>query len=208
MPSAYPETHSPFGPEIKKPNPILALSTPLKRVHGYLAEFKSAKALYEAAEQVRDAGYKRWDVHSPFPIHGMDHAMGLKKSILSTFVLIGGATGTATAFALQYGTQVILYPTVVQNKPVNLFTIPAFFPVMFELTILFAAFTAIIGCFVMNQLPRLNHPLFSSEQFSRFSDDAFFMCIEARDPMFSREETKSFLEGLGSDNIELVEDEV
>lgn len=184
------------------------MSTQLKRVHGYLAEFTSAKALYEAAEQVRDAGYKRWDVHSPFPIHGMDNAMGLKKSILSLFVLIGGATGITTAFVLQYVTQVIIYPTIVQNKPANIFTLPAFFPVMFELTILFAAFSSIIGCFVLNQLPRFNHPLFTSEQFKRFSDDAFFMCIEARDPMFSREETKSFLEGIGGSNIELVEDEV
>jgi hypothetical protein len=184
------------------------LSTPLKRVYGYLAEFKSAKALYEAAEQVRDAGYKRWDVHSPFPIHGMDNAMGLKKSILSLFVLIGGATGTATAFALQYGTQVLLYPTVVQNKPANLFTIPAFFPVMFELTILFAAFSSFFGVFIINQLPRLNHPLFTSEQFKRFSDDAFFVCIEARDPRFSKEETKAFLERIGGNNIELVEDEL
>ena len=184
------------------------MSTPLKRVHGYLAEFESARAIYEAAEKVRDAGYKRWDVHSPFPIHGMDQAMGLKKSILSLFVLIGGATGTLTAFLLQYLTQVTIYPTVVQNKPSNLNTIPAFFPVMFELTILFAAFTCLFGSLILNQLPRLNHPLFASEQFQRFSDDAFFVCIEARDPQFSKEGTKAFLEELGGTNIELVEDDV
>ena len=184
------------------------MSTPLKRVHGYLAEFESARALYEAAEKIRDAGFKRWDVHSPYPIHGMDKAMGLKKSFLSAFVFIGGATGLLTAFLLQYGTQVVLYPTVVQNKPSNIFTIPAFFPVMFEMTILFAAFTSIIGCFVINQLPRLNHPLFASDQFARFSDDAFFLCIEARDPQFSKEGTKALLEKIGGTNIELVEDDV
>jgi len=184
------------------------VSTPLKRTHGYLAEFESVGALYRAAEQIRDAGYKRWDVHSPFPIHGMDDAMGLKKSVLSLFVLIGGATGTLTAFLLQYVTQVILYPTVVQNKPANLFTIPAFFPVMFELTVLFAAFTCLFGSLIMNQLPRLNHPLFASGQFHRFSDDAFFICIEARDPLFSEDDTKQFLSKIGGSNIELVEDEI
>lgn len=184
------------------------MSTPIKKVHGYLAEFESAQALYHAAEKARDAGFTKWDVHSPFPIHGMDNAMGLKKSILSLFVLCAGATGTLTAFCLEYITQIILYPTVVQAKPANLFTIPAFFPVMFELTILFAAFTCLFGSLALNQLPRLNHPLFASKNFYRFSDDAFFMCIEARDPKFSKEDTKDFLGSIGSENIELVEEDI
>jgi hypothetical protein len=183
------------------------LSKVAKKTHGYLAEFGSAGALYEAAKKARDAGFKRWDVHSPFPVHGMDEAMGLKKSILSLFVLCGGATGTLTAFLLEYGTQVILYPTVVQAKPANLFTIPAFFPVMFELTILFSAFTCLFGSMALNQLPRLNHPLFASKQFHRFSDDAFFMSIEALDPQFDEGRTKEFLESIGGANIELVEDD-
>jgi hypothetical protein len=186
----------------------MAQTTPLKRVHGCLAEFSNVQDLYHAAEQVRDAGFKHWDVHSPFPIHGMDDAMGLPKSILSTFVLIGGATGTATAFLLEYFTQVVLYPTVVQSKPANIFTIPAFFPVMFELTILFSAFTCLFGGLALMKLPRLHHPLFNSKNFLKFSDDGFFLCIEARDPNFSLEKTQSFLSEIGGKNLEIVEDEI
>ena len=134
--------------------------------------------------------------------------MGLPRSILPKFVFVGGITVTMTAFALQYFTQVIDYPTVVQAKPANIYTIPAFFPVMFELTILFSAFTALFTCLVMMKLPRLHHPLFNSAAFARFSDDRFFLCIEARDPRFSLEKTKAFLAEVGGQNIELVEDEV
>src|SRR5689334_101993 len=105
------------------------------RVYGMGAEYESAAELYQAAKQVRDAGYKRWDVHSPFPIHGMDEAMGLSKSWLSAVVLIGGITGLLTAVVLEYGPSSYLYPLIVHGKPYNFWTVPAFFPIMFELTI-------------------------------------------------------------------------
>lgn len=200
------------------------MSTTLKRVHGYLAEFDSVKDLYHAAEQVRDAGYARWDCHSPFPIHGLDGAMGLKRSKLPWFVFFGGLTGISVAFTLETLTQTNFwrdtvglgflqtiaetYPTVVQAKPTNIWTLPAYFPVMFELTILFSAFTVLFGLLAFIGLPRLNHPLFTSKRFAKFSDDGFFVCIEARDPKFSQESTKSFLEQIGAKNIELVEDDI
>ena len=184
------------------------MSTKLKRVHGYLAEFDSVKDLYHAAEQVRDAGYQRWDVHSPFPIHGMNEAMGVQRSKLPYIVFFGGLTGFTTAFLLQYLTQVVIYPTVVQAKPLNIWAIPSWFPVMFELTILFSAFTTLFGILGLIGLPRLNHPLFASKRFSKFSDDGFFVCIEARDPKFRQEETRALLEKAGGKNIELVEDEI
>lgn len=195
----------------------------LKRVHGYLAEFDGAADLYHAAEEVRDAGYQRWDVHTPFPIHGMDTAMGNPRSILPKLVFVGGMTGTFIAFTLQTLTQTNFwsdiglgflqklaetYPTIVQAKPTDIWTIPAFFPVMFELTILFSAFTTLFGLLALMGLPRLNHPLFASKQFAKFSDDSFFVCIEARDPKFSQEGTKALLEKIGGKNIELVEDEL
>lgn len=183
------------------------MSTTRKRVYGYLAEFKSASSLYKAAEQVRDAGFKKWDCYSPYPIHGLDGAMGLKRSILPWFVFCGGITGTATAFLLAYTTQVEIYPTVVQAKPVNIFTIPAFFPVMFELTILFSGFTVLFGLLALMQLPRLNHPLFASKQFNRVTDDGFFIAIEAKDLNFSPEGTKELLSKIGGSSIELVEEE-
>jgi len=195
----------------------------LKRVHGYLAEFDGAADLYHAAEEVRDAGYQRWDVHTPFPIHGMDTAMGNPRSILPKLVFVGGMTGTFIAFTLQTLTQTNFwssiglgflqklaetYPTIVQAKPTDIWTLPAFFPVMFELTILFSAFTTLFGLLALMGLPRLNHPLFASKQFGKFSDDSFFVCIEARDPKFSQEGTKALLEKIGGKNIELVEDEL
>ena len=134
--------------------------------------------------------------------------MGLKKSQLSWFVFIGGATGTLTAFTLQYLTQVEIYPTIVQDKPANINTLPAFFPVMFELTILFSALTAVFGSMILNRLPRWNHPLFVSKQFKNFSDDKFFICIEARDPKFSKDDTEDLLKSVGGQNIELIEDEI
>jgi hypothetical protein len=182
--------------------------TTLKRVHGYLAEFSGSGDIYHAAEKVRDAGYQRWDVHTPFPIHGLNEAMGVKRSILPWFVFCGGATGTLTAFLLCYITQCIIYPTVVQAKPTNIFTTAAFFPIMFELTILLSAFTALFGGLALMGLPRFNHPLFASKTFRKFSDDGFFLCVEARDPKFHQAETRAFLEGLGGRNIELVEDEL
>lgn len=199
------------------------MSTTLKRVHGYLAEFATVKELYHAAEHVRDEGYQRWDCHSPFPIHGMDAAMGVKRSKLPWLVFFGGLIGICTAFTLQMLTQTNFfkdiglgflqtvaetYPTVVQAKPTDFFTLPAYFPVMFELTILLSAFTTLFGLLGIIGLPRWNHPIFTSKSFARFSDDAFFVCIEARDAKFSQEGTKALLEKLGAKNVELVEDEI
>jgi hypothetical protein len=133
--------------------------------------------------------------------------MGMKRSILPWFVFFGGLTGCATAFALAYSTQVLIYPTIVQAKPVNIFTVPAFFPVMFELTILFSGFTVLFGLLALIQLPRLNHPLFASKQIHRATDDGFFIAIEARDPKFSPNQTKDLLADIGGTNIELVEEE-
>lgn len=134
--------------------------------------------------------------------------MGMKKSILPYLVFCGGTLGFLTAIALAYTTQVVIYPTVVQAKPSNIFTISAFFPIMFELTILFSGFTTLFGLLGLMQLPRLNHPLFESKQFARVTDDGFFIAIEARDAKFSAEGTKALLEEAGGTNLELVEEPV
>jgi len=178
------------------------------KIYGYLAEFANAQELYHAAEKVRDAKYSRWDCYSAFPIHGLDAAMGLKRSKLPIFVLCGGSFGFLTAISLTYITQVILYPTVVQAKPTNLFTIPAFFPIMFELTILFSGFTVLFGVLALMKLPCFHHPLFNSKQFGRVTDDGFFIAIEATDQQFSAEATKELLESIGGTNLEVVYDEV
>src|SRR2546421_9042437 len=128
---------------------------------------------------VRDAGFKRWDVFSPFPIHGMHDAMGLKKSWLSAVVLAGGITGLLTAAIVEFGPSSMLYPVVVHGKPTTFFTVPAFFPIMFELTVLFAAFSSFFAWQIMNGLPRWNHPVFNWERFSGATNDSFFLVIEA-----------------------------
>jgi Protein of unknown function (DUF3341) len=170
-------------------------------------EFESARDLYHAAEKVRDAGYKKWDTYSPFPIHGMDEAMGLQKSWLSALVFIGGLTGFTLALALEFGTSSFLYPLVVAGKPTNLFTIPAFFPIMFELTILFAALTATFGMLALNGLPRWNHPNFNWDRFNKVTEDKFFIAIESSDQKFSFEATSAFLNSLGGNHLTAIHED-
>jgi len=176
-------------------------------VYAMAAEYPSAAALYEAAKVVRDAGFKRWDVHSPYPIHGMDEAMGLKKSWLSAVVLAGGISGLLTAATMEFGPSSFLYPLTVHGKPTNFFTVPAFFPIMFELTILFFAFAAFFAMFIMNGLPRLHHPIFNWEGFSRATNDAFFLVIEARDPRFTEIEARNLLEKSGGQHITIIHED-
>lgn len=171
------------------------------------AEYSSASALYEAAKRVRDAGFKRWDVHSPFPIHGMDEAMGLGKSWLSAAVLGGGITGLLTATILEFGPSWFIYPLIVHGKPTNWATVPAFFPIMFELTVLFAAFTAFFAMLIMNGLPRWYHPVFNWQRFSRATNDGFFLVIEARDPRFTELEALELLEQSGGQHITIIHED-
>jgi hypothetical protein len=178
-----------------------------RRLYALGGELPSAAALFAAAEKVRDAGFKRWDVFSPFPIHGMDDAMGLGKSVVSYIVLCCGLTGTATALLVELGSALVLYPLVVQGKPTNIFTLPAFFPVIFELTVLFSAFGALLGMLAMNLLPRWNHPLFNWARFAKATDDGFFLVVEASDARFTEKGTREFLEQLGATNISAVYDE-
>jgi Protein of unknown function (DUF3341) len=176
-------------------------------VYAMAAEYPSAAALYEAAKRIRDAGFRRWDVYSPFPIHGMDEAMGLKKSRLSAVVLAGGISGLLTAAVMEFGPSSFLYPLDVHGKPTNFFTVPAFFPIMFELTVLFAAFASFFAMFIMNGLPRWYHPIFNWDRFSRATNDGFFLMIEARDPRFTENGVRDLLEQSGGQHITIVHEE-
>ena len=177
-----------------------------RKVYGLGAEFGSAADLLTAAEKVRDAGHTKWDVHTPFPVHGMDKAMGLGKSWLSAPVFIGGVTGLLTAILLTCIPSFGIYPIIVHGKPTDWRTLPAFFPIMFELTVLFSAFATIAAVLVMNQLPKWYHPVFNWERFSRVSDDGYFIVIEARDPNFSESKTRELLEGVGGKHVTLIHD--
>ena len=177
-----------------------------RKIYGLGAQFDSAAALMKAAEKIRDAGFTKWDVHTPFPVHGMDKAMGLGKSWLSTPVLIGGAIGTLTATLLTFIPSWGIYPMIVHGKPYNWATLPAFFPIIFELTVLFSAFATIFALLIMNQLPKWYHPVFNWERFSRVTDDGFFIVIEARDAKFSETKTRALLEEIGGSHVTLIHD--
>jgi len=177
------------------------------KVYAMAAEYPSAAALYEAAKHVRDAGFRRWDVYSPFPIHGMDEAMGLGKSWLSGWVLFGGVSGLLTAALVEFGPSWFLYRLNVHGKPWNFFTVPAFFPIMFELTVLFGAFASFFAMLGMNGLPRWYHPMFNWERFSRVTNDGFFLAIEARDPRFTESGVRELLEKSGGQHITIVHED-
>jgi hypothetical protein len=180
---------------------------------GLTAEFSTPGEVMDAAKKVRKAGYRWWDCCTPFPVHGLDGAMGIRPTILPILVFFAGVTGTTVAFILQTFTNstdwniwalvwVTGYPYLISGKPI--LPLNAFIPVMFELTILFAALTAVFGMYIMNGLPRLNYPLFNNPNFGKVTDDKFFIVIESRDPKFFHERTVEFLESLGPDRIEEV----
>ncbi len=181
---------------------LLMPSLPEGEHFGALAELPTAQALYEACEKVRDAGFTKWDAHTPFPIHGLDRAMGLKRSRLPFLVLFLGLSGAAGALLMQWWMSAVDYPITYSGKPY--FSWPAFVPIVFELGVLCAAFGAVFGMFGFNQLPMLFHPLFHSQRFERASDDKFFISIEAWDPQFDPHRTVEFLRELGADAVELV----
>jgi hypothetical protein len=174
------------------------------QLFGLLAEFSSAGELLKAAEKVRDRGYKKWDTHSPFPVHGMDKAMGLPDSRLGWIVMACSMSGMIGAFVLQWWSSTTAYPLVISGKPLNDY--PSFGIWTFEGAILFAAFGALLGMLALNKLPRLYHALFKSKNFHRFSNDAFFISIEAGDKKFDTSSTKAFLEEIGGKNIEVIEE--
>ncbi len=183
-------------------------------LYGLLAEFETPAAIYAAAERVRDAGYRWWDCHTPFPVHGLDRAMGIRPTILPWLVLGAGATGAMIGFILQWFTNATSfdlwafvwvrgYEFLVSGKP--LLSGPVYPIVMFELTILLAAVGCVVMMFGLNKLPMLYHPCFKSERFRRASDDRFFIVIEARDPKFYRNKTEEFLDSLGATAVEELE---
>lgn len=170
---------------------------------GVLAEFETPQAIYGACEKVRDAGFRKWDAYTPFPVHGLDKAQGLAASKLPWLVLVVGLMGTATAVGLQYWVHTMAYPLVISGKPYAAW--PAYVPIIFELSVLFAAFAAVLGMLGINKLPMLHHPLFNSRRFERVTDDRFFIAIESADPKFNPQATFEFLKGLGASHVEYVE---
>jgi len=173
--------------------------------YGVIAEFATPAAIMHAAEKVRDAGFTRWDVFTPFPVHGMDKAMGLKNSKVGWFSFLGGVAGYTTGMLMIWYMNAFDYAIVVGGKP--MFSPYAAFPPSYELTILFGAFGSLGGMLFLNRLPRLHHPLLKNRRFSKVTHDKFFLVIECTDPRYSETATVKLLEDAGSNHIEIVEDD-
>ena len=177
---------------------------------GIAASFDTPAKIMHAAKATREAGYQWFDCHVPFPVHGLDWAMGVKYTILPIIVFFGGLTGLCLAIFLQVFTNsveidlwaivpVVGYTFEVSGKP--LISAPAFVPVAFELTVLLSALTTVFGMFALNKLPCLYHPVLKSRHLKRITDDRFVLVIEASDPSFSRGDTTAFMQSLNPESI-------
>ncbi len=169
-------------------------------LHGILAEFADPGALVAAARAVREAGIRRWDSYSPFPVHGIDGAMGIRPTVLPWLVLGAGITGGVLALVMQWWTNAVDYPLNISGKP--LFSLPANIPVAFELIILFSALAAFFGVLALNGLPRYNHPLLETQRFLRATTDRFFICIDAGDRAFDAAHARALLQEAGALSVE------
>jgi len=176
----------------------------MKKTYGLVAAFDTTPAFFHACEQVRDAGFSQWDALTSFPVHGLDAAMGVRRSKVPRFSLAGGLTGFCTGMSLIWWTGAWEYPLIVGGKP---YFSPMFaFPISYELTILFTAFATIIGMFILNKLPMHYHPVMKAPQFVRATDDRFYIVIEANDPKFNPTQTRALLQQIGGKDIAEIEE--
>jgi len=196
---------APFLPKSMRPKAPKFVTESGAPLAGVLAEYDKVGVVYHAAEHVRDAGYTKWDVHTPFPIHGIEDAMAIKRTKLPLFVAVSGLTGAALGYLMQWWMTGVDYPLVVQGKPYSAWE--AFIPITFEFGVLGTAFAALMGMFMLNGLPRLSHPLLKLDRFLASSDDRFFIYIESGDKAFDPDKTRALLEQSGATHIELVEDD-
>ena len=172
---------------------------------GAIAACDGPEALVAAATKLRAAGYVKFDAHSPFPVRGLDEAVGMKPSALPWIVLAGGLFGASFGYWLQWIWCAVAYPLITDGKPYN--SAEAFVPITFEFTILIAAFSAVGGMLALNGLPRLHHPAFASDAFARVASDGFFLTVEAADPKFNRVATLDLLREIGGFDVALLEEE-
>ncbi len=174
-----------------------------QELYGLLAEFKDAESAIQAAHRIHEAGYRRIDAYSPFPVEELSEAVGHHRTRLPLIVLIGGLAGGIGAYYMMYYASVDSYPINVGGRPLHSW--PSFIPITFELTVLAASFAAVLGMLGLNGLPMPYHPVFNVPEFKRASRDRFFLCIEAADAAFDLEQTRGFLQSLGAREVSEVE---
>jgi len=161
-----------------------------------MAEFETPDQLLAASGKAYHSGYRKMDAYSPFPIEGLSEAIGFQHTKLPLMVLVAGICGALGGFGMQYYLSVIEYPLNIGGRPLNSW--PSFIPITFELTILAAAISAVVGMLILNGLPRPYHPVFNVSRFKAASANRFFLCIEEEDPRFDRDETRKFLQDMTS----------
>ena len=172
-------------------------------IYGLMAQFDSPERLIAGARAAHDAGYRRMDAYAPYPVEGLAHSLGRHHSRLPWIVLAGGILGMIGGYGLQYWSSVIAYPLNVGGRPLHSW--PLFIPVTFELTVLVAAGSAVLGMLALNGLPMPYHPVFNLKSFERASRDGYFLCIESSDPRFSHLETMRFLCTLSAIEVSVVD---
>jgi hypothetical protein len=172
-------------------------------IYGLLAEFVDEEQLLVAARQAREQGYRRLEAYTPFPVAGMAEIVGVRGRRLPLIVLGGGIVGGVGALFMQWYSSTISYPFNVGGRPYASW--PTFIPIAFELTILVAGVSAVLGMLALNGLPQPYHPVFNVPQFEQASRDRFFLCIEADDPQFDLAATRQFLERVGAQSVSVVQ---
>ena len=170
-----------------------------------MAEYADDRQLLDACRKVRDSGYTRTDAFAPFPVHGIDEALGIRPTILPWIVLCMGLTGLSLALLMEWWMNAVSYPYIISGKP--FFSLPAFIPVMFESTILFSAFTAFFAMIFLNGLPRFSNPVFTNPRFDRSTDDRFFLWVDSRDRYFNSDKVKSLLESTSPVSLDAVKED-
>ncbi|HBJ38611.1 MAG TPA: hypothetical protein DDZ51_28450, partial [Planctomycetaceae bacterium] len=176
-----------------------------KKLHGTYAEFDAVDTLLAACRRVRDAGYTKTDAFTPFPVHGIDKALGIKPTALPWIALACGLMGTTIGLTMQVWMNTFDYPYIISGKP--FFSMPAFIPVSFELTILLASFGAFFGMLALNGLPKFSNPMFSNPRFDRVTDDKFFLFIDAGDSRYNHGGVTKLLTDLGGSHVHDVYDD-
>ncbi len=172
-------------------------------LYGLMAEFDDPEQLLAAARRAHAEGYRKLDAYTPLPIEGLSEAVGFEHTRLPLIVLLGGLAGCVGGFFMQYYLSAIDYPLNIGGRPLNSW--PSFIPITFELTILCAALSAVLGMIALNGLPTPYHPVFNVPRFALASRNHFFLCIEAADPKFDRMGTWVFLQSLGASEVSEVD---